>query len=94
MTPRSASPRPARPFLVAARFAARPQPTLVLVAGEEAAATFARNVASYVGDEHVLHFPARSDHPFDGKPANPRQAARPHGGRLGAAERAPGHRGS
>ena len=66
----------ARPFLVAARFAARPQPTLVLVAGEEAAATFARNVASYVGDEHVLHFPARSDHPFDGKPANPRQAAR------------------
>ena len=66
----------ARPFLVAARFAARPQPTLVLVAGEEAAATFARNVASYVGDERVLHFPARSDHPFDAKAANPRQAAR------------------
>ena len=66
----------ARPFLVAARFAAHPQPTLVLVAGEEAAATFARNVASYVGDERVLHFPARSDHPFDAKAANPRQAAR------------------
>ena len=66
----------ARPFLVAARFAERPQPTLVLVAGEEAAATFARNVASYVGEERVLHFPARADHPFDGKAPDARQVAR------------------
>ena len=31
----------ARPFMVAARFAHKPQPTLVVVAGEEAAATTA-----------------------------------------------------
>lgn len=66
----------ARPFLVAARFCFCPQPTLVVVAGEEAAATFARNVASYLGEERVVHYPARSDYPFDGKPSNPRQAAR------------------
>ena len=76
MTPRSASPRPRAHSWWRRASRRAPQPTLVLVAGEEAAATFARNVASYVGDEHVLHFPARSDHPFDGKPANPRQAAR------------------
>ena len=32
----------ARPFLVAARFAERPQPTLVVGPGEETAETFAR----------------------------------------------------
>ena len=40
----------ARPFLVAARFAHAPQPTLVVVAGEDAAVAFARNVAAYVGE--------------------------------------------
>ncbi|WP_236643513.1 transcription-repair coupling factor, partial [Enterorhabdus sp. P55] len=66
----------ARPFLVAARFAHRPQPTLVVVAGEDAAVAFARNVAAYVGDERVLRFPERTDHPFAPKPADPRQVAR------------------
>lgn len=36
----------ARPFMVAARFARNPQPTLVVVAGEDAAVSFARNVAA------------------------------------------------
>lgn len=54
----------ARPFLVAARFALRKQPTLVIVAGEDAATSFARNVASYVGDEAVYRFPERSDVSF------------------------------
>ena len=34
----------ARPFMVAARFAHAPQPTLVVVAGEEAALTFSPGV--------------------------------------------------
>ncbi len=37
----------ARPFMVAARFAHHPQPTLVVVAGEEASLTFARNRYTY-----------------------------------------------
>ena len=73
----------ARPFLVAARYAAAPQPTLVLVAGEEAAATFARNTAAYLGDEAVLHFPERSDRPYAPKPPDPRQVSQ----RLAAAHR-------
>ena len=59
----------ARPFLVAARFAHRPQPTLVVLAGEDAAVAFARNVASYLGEERVLRFPERPDYPFAPKPA-------------------------
>ncbi|MDO4291405.1 MAG: transcription-repair coupling factor [Eggerthellaceae bacterium] len=65
----------ARPFLVAARFAVSPQPTLVVVAGEEAAVAFARNVAAYVGDDRVLRFPERTDYPFAPKPANARVTA-------------------
>lgn len=56
----------ARPFLAAARFAHRPQATLVVVAGEDEAALFARSVAAYLGDERVLRFPVRKDHPFAG----------------------------
>ena len=66
----------ARPFLVAARFAHRPQTTLVVVAGEEAAIAFARQVAAYLGDERVMRFPERSDYPWGGKPGDPAQAAR------------------
>lgn len=54
----------ARPFLIATRFAHRPQTTLVVVAGEENAAVFARSIAAYLGDEQVLRFPERSDFPF------------------------------
>ncbi len=65
----------ARPFLVAARFAHKPQTTLVVVAGEESALAFARNVAAYLGDDKVLRFPERSDTPFVPKRPNPSQAA-------------------
>ena len=65
----------ARPFMVAARFAHVPGPTLVLVAGEEAARAFSRNVAAYLGDEQVMYYPERSDMPFAGKPCDPRQVA-------------------
>ena len=51
----------ARPFLVAARFSHRPQTTLVVVAGEEAAITFARSLSAYLGEDKVLRFPERAE---------------------------------
>lgn len=67
----------ARPFLVAARFARNPQPTLVVTAGEEAADTFARNVAAYVGDDRVLRYEMRSDNSFNLEAiSNPGEIAR------------------
>ena len=60
----------ARPFLVAARFSHRPQTTLVVVAGEEAAITFARSLSAYLGEDKVLRFPERADFPFAKKPAD------------------------
>ncbi|MBQ3106645.1 MAG: transcription-repair coupling factor, partial [Eggerthellaceae bacterium] len=66
----------ARPFLVAAQFARKPQPTLVVVAGEDASVAFARNVAAYVGEERVLRFPERGDYPFAPKRPDASQVAR------------------
>ena len=65
----------ARPFMIAARFARTPQPTLVVVPGEDAAAEFARTVAAYLGDERVLRFPMRKRAAFDASAADPRGAA-------------------
>ena len=66
----------ARPFLVAARFAHCPQPTLVVVAGEDAAVAFARSVAAYLGDDQVLRFPERTDYPFNPRTPDARTVAR------------------
>ena len=66
----------ARPFLVAARFAHKPQPTLVVVAGEDAALAFARSVSAYLGQSRVLRFPERSDTPFGKKSPVPSEVAR------------------
>lgn len=66
----------ARPFLVAARFARSPQPTLAVVAGEDAAVAFARSVTAYLGEERVLLYPERVDRPFSKRPANPKAIAR------------------
>ncbi len=60
---------------MAARYTYAPQPTLVLVAGEEAAATFARNISAYLGDGVVYHFPERSDKPYAPKMPNPKEIA-------------------
>ena len=65
----------ARPFMTAARFAHEPQPTLVVVAGEEAAVAFARNVAAFVGEDRVLRFPERRDQPFAPKHPDARVVA-------------------
>ncbi len=71
----------ARPFLVAARFAHRPQPTLVVVAGEDAALAFAQQMAAYLGDERVMRFPERFDSPYSSKAVDPACVAK----RLAAA---------
>lgn len=71
----------ARPFLVAARFAADPRATLVVAAGEEAADTFARTVGAFVGEERVLRLPDCEGNPFSlDAPPQPRL----HGRRLEA----------
>ena len=57
----------ARPFLIAARFSHKPQTTLVVVAGEDAALSFARSLSSYLGEDKVLRFPERADLPFSKK---------------------------
>lgn len=71
----------ARPFLVAARFAADPRATLAVAAGEEAADTFARTVGAFVGEERVLRLPDYEGNPFSlDAPPQPRL----HGRRLEA----------
>ena len=71
----------ARPFLVAARFAADPRATLVGAAGEEPADTFARTVGAFVGEERVLRLPDYEGNPFSlDAPPQPRL----HGRRLEA----------
>ncbi|MDD6785617.1 MAG: transcription-repair coupling factor [Eggerthellales bacterium] len=57
----------ARPLMVAMQFARKPQSTLVVIAGEEAALGFARSVASYLGEDKVLRFMERSDYPGSAK---------------------------
>lgn len=71
----------ARPFLVAARFAADPRATLMVTAGEDAADTFARTVGAFVGEERVLRLPDYEGNPFSlDAPLQPRL----HGRRLEA----------
>lgn len=64
------------PFLASAQFSRSPRPTLVVVAGEDAAIAFARNMAAYLGEDRVLLFPERSDTPFSPKTPDARKVAR------------------
>lgn len=66
----------ARPFMVASRFVYKPQPSLVIVAGEENAYTFTRSLASYIGTQRVFHFPQRRDNPFSDQAASTSVCAR------------------
>lgn len=61
----------ARPLFVGARFAMHPKPTLVVVPGEDAAASFARTLSSYVGEEAVMLYPERTDKPHLGEASDP-----------------------
>lgn len=65
----------ARALMVAMQFCRAPQPTLVIVAGEDAARAFARQVATYVGQHNVLHFFERHDYPNSDKMPDPVLAA-------------------
>ena len=66
----------ARPFLASAEFSRSPCPTLVVVAGEDAAISFARNMAAYLGEDRVILFPERSDVPFSPKTPDASKIAR------------------
>ncbi|MDO5334871.1 MAG: transcription-repair coupling factor [Coriobacteriia bacterium] len=55
----------ARPLLVAAAFSRNPRTTLLVCAGEENADLFARNVASYLGEDAVLRLREPTWSPFD-----------------------------
>ena len=54
-----------RPVLAAAVTAARQSPTLVVLAGSDAADRFSRQLSAYLGPDRVLHFPERQDMPWD-----------------------------
>ncbi len=56
-----------RTLHVAAQFARRPRPTVYVVSGEDAADRAARALAAYVGLEHVVRFPERTDYPWSDK---------------------------
>ncbi len=66
----------ARPMLIAAQFAMKPRPTLVVVSGEKTAEMFARNIASYLGDNQVMVFPGLDDALTINKKSNPATVAR------------------
>ena len=57
----------ARPLAVAALYARRPRPTVVVVAGEDAAERMAKSLAAYVGLDQVERFPLRKDLPWSDK---------------------------
>jgi transcription-repair coupling factor (superfamily II helicase) len=60
-----ATPGLVRPAVVAALFRDMPRPMLVVVAGEENAERFWRQTAAFLGRERVLHYPERSDLPWE-----------------------------
>ncbi|MDR3687625.1 MAG: transcription-repair coupling factor [Coriobacteriia bacterium] len=59
-----ATPGLVRPALTAALHSDMARPTLVVVAGEEAAERYWRQTAAFLGREQVLHYPDRTDLPW------------------------------
>ncbi|MBI5232302.1 MAG: transcription-repair coupling factor [Coriobacteriales bacterium] len=66
-----ATPGLVRPALVASLFRAEPRPTLVVLAGEENAERFARQVAGWLGSEAVVPLPERKDLPWGSDAPDP-----------------------
>ena len=54
----------ARPLVIASLYARRPRPTVVVVAGEEAADRMAKALAAYVGLDQIERIPLRKDLPW------------------------------
>ncbi len=65
-----------RPMLVAAIMRERSRTMFVVIAGEEAAARFARQTAAYLPQGHVLHYPERLDLPWTDAPPDVEVVAR------------------
>ncbi len=79
----------ARPFLIAARFAHAPQPTLVVVAGRKAALDYARTIASYIGEENVMVFPEKDALFSTGRPEDKDIIAKRHAACFALRQRTP-----
>ncbi|MDO8879465.1 MAG: transcription-repair coupling factor [Coriobacteriia bacterium] len=60
-----ATPGLVRPLLAAAIAAPRSRPVLVVLSGADAAERFARQLGAYLSPGRVLHFPERTDLPWD-----------------------------
>ncbi|MDP2300114.1 MAG: transcription-repair coupling factor, partial [Actinomycetota bacterium] len=60
-----ATPGLVRPLLAAAIAAPRSRPVLVVLPGADAAERFARQLGAYLSPGRVLHFPERTDLPWD-----------------------------
>ena len=60
----------ARPLLAASLWAHDPRPTLLVVAGEDAANSTAQALAAWLGTDVVARFPERRDWPWASKPAD------------------------
>lgn len=54
-----------RPVLTASMLSERSGPALVVMAGNDAAERFARQLAAYLGTERVLYYPERREMPWD-----------------------------
>ena len=66
-----------RTLMLAAQFARNPRSTVYIVSGEDAADRAARSLAAYLGLEHVVRFPERTDYPWkDTQPDDAVVAAR------------------
>lgn len=66
----------ARPLFVASRFALNPCPTLVVIPGNDAAYSFARTLASFLGEENIALFPDRKDRPYLDEASDPSVVAK------------------
>lgn len=60
-----ATPGLVRPALTGVVASARTKPVLVVLPGADAAGRFARQLGAYIGHERVLHFPERTELPWD-----------------------------
>jgi transcription-repair coupling factor (superfamily II helicase) len=60
----------ARPLMVAALWARKPRPCLLVVPGEETADRMARHLSAWLGIDAVLRYPERKDLPWQDTPAD------------------------
>jgi len=71
-----AIPGTVRPIVAAALFSEHPGPTLLVMAGEEAAERFGRQLTAFLGAHSVLRYPDREEMPWSRETSDPRAVGR------------------